>query len=137
MFIDKQHVMLEAGVQMWFEAKLNDDGVMMAIDMSIDAIEAFEDVAKESGKCLREGYADPAGKHLLVVDVALDPGHEVLYVFGCWHLGGLLVVLIILPQILEPRLCQCNVYDIVSDTYSSVAFISGQVCGEQNSVIDP
>lgn len=38
-----------------------------------------------------------AGEHLLVVDVCLYPGHEMLDVFGCRHFRRTLEVLIILP----------------------------------------
>lgn len=44
-FINKQDVMLEAGVQMRFEAQLNDDGVVMTVDVRIDTIESLEDVS--------------------------------------------------------------------------------------------
>lgn len=44
----------------------------------------------------------PAGEHLLVVDVALHPVHQVLDVSWCRHLGWTLVVLRVLPEIFEP-----------------------------------
>lgn len=89
---------------------------------------------------------DPAGKHLLVVDIVLDPTHEVFDVLGRRHFGGFLEVLGILPEILESgqRVVLVTVDGRIVmipsqqvDTYSSVAFISGQECGEQNSVIAP
>jgi hypothetical protein len=47
---------------------------------------------------------DPGRKHLLVVDVALNPCHQLLDVSRRGHLGRLLVVLRILPQVLKPDL---------------------------------
>jgi hypothetical protein len=84
------------------------------------------------------GHTDSAGEHLLVVDVALDPGHQVLDVFRCRHLGWALVILRVLPEILESiRIVSIVQRSVKTRPYSSVAFISGHVCGEQNSVIEP
>jgi hypothetical protein len=47
------------------------------------------------------GHTDSRGKHSLVVDVALHPGHQMLDVFGRWHLRGPLVLSAVLPEILE------------------------------------
>jgi hypothetical protein len=44
---------------------------------------------------------DAAGQDALVVDGVLHPGHEVVDIFRGRHLGGLLVVLVILPQVFE------------------------------------
>jgi hypothetical protein len=49
---------------------------------------------------------DSTGKHLLVVDIALYPAHQVFDIFGRGHLGGPLVVFRILPEVLEPVNCQ-------------------------------
>ena len=43
-----------------------------------------------------------AGQNLFVVNVSLNPGHKLLDVGRCSHLGRALVVLIVLPEILEP-----------------------------------
>lgn len=85
------------------------------------------------------GHTDSAGEHLLVIDVALDPSHQVLDVLWCGHLGWSLVVLRILPEILEStQMVSRGPHATVKEySYSSVAFISGHVCGEQNSVIEP
>jgi hypothetical protein len=50
---------------------------------------------------IKRRRTDSTGKHLLVVDVALNPSHEVFDVFGCRHFGGFFEVLIILPKIFE------------------------------------
>lgn len=65
-----------------------------------------------------------------------------LNVIGGGHLGGLLEFVRVLPEIFEPvctsqRSPRAWSNLSVSLTYSSVAFISGHVVGEQNSVIDP
>lgn len=46
---------------------------------------------------------DATGEHLLIVDIALYPSHEVLNVFGSRHLGWPLEVLGVLPEVLEPE----------------------------------
>lgn len=80
---------------------------------------------------------DPAWKHLLVVDIALHPTHEMLNIFWCWHLGWSLVILRVLPEVFESDPAQYFFRREQRQTDSSVAFISGQDCGEQNSVIEP
>lgn len=44
-FINEQHVLLEARVQMWLQAELADHRVMVAIYVRIDTIHALEDLA--------------------------------------------------------------------------------------------
>lgn len=69
--------------------------------MGVDAVHALEDLPGEGGEALGEGDADAAGQDGLVVDVGLDPGHELLDVGGGGHLGGALVLVAVLPQVLE------------------------------------
>lgn len=122
MFIDEQDVVLEASIQMWLEAEVYHDRVVVAVDMGVDTVQALEDLPEETGECLRKGntcnpamsavaplrsivrriHTDAAGKHLLVVDIALHPGHQMLDIFRCRHLGWSLEVLRILPEVLEP-----------------------------------
>lgn len=94
--------MLEARVEMRFEAQLNDDWVVVAVNVRIDAIQALEHVSDERRKGLWEGHADARGEHGLVVDVGLHPCHEVFNVLRSGHLGRLLERLRVLPEILEP-----------------------------------
>lgn len=101
MLVDEEHVLLEAGVEVGLEAELADDGVVVAVDVGVDAVHALEDLADEGGEGLGEGHADAAGHDGLVVDAALHPGHELLDVGRRGHLGGALVVLVVLPQVLE------------------------------------
>jgi len=63
----------------------------------------------------------------------------VLDVFWRRHLSGPLEVLRVLPQVLESvDYDEFGTSMYPNDyTYSSVAFISGHVWGEQNSVMDP
>jgi hypothetical protein len=56
MLIHKQYVVLETCIQMRFETKVDDDWVVVAVDMGIDAIHAFEDLKEERLEGLREGY---------------------------------------------------------------------------------
>lgn len=102
MLVNEQHIVLETRVEMRFETQLDDDGIVMAVDMRIDTVEALEHVADERREGLGKRYADAAWEHLLVVHVGLYPGHEVFDVFGRGHLGGSLVLLAILPKVLKP-----------------------------------
>lgn len=102
MLVDEEHVLLEAGVEVGFEAELSDDGVVVAVNVGVDAVHALEDLADQGGEGLGEGHADAAGHDGLVVDAALDPRHELFDVGWRRHLGGPLEVLVVLPQILEP-----------------------------------
>lgn len=45
--IDKEHILLEAGVQVWLQPKLADDGVVVAVDVGVDTVHALEDLAHE------------------------------------------------------------------------------------------
>ena len=45
MFIDEENVMLEACVEMGFEAELTNHGVMVAVDVGIHTVHSFEDLA--------------------------------------------------------------------------------------------
>jgi hypothetical protein len=54
MLIDEQDIMLEAGVEMGFEAEVYYYRVMMAVDMGIDTIQTLEDLAEETGEGLGE-----------------------------------------------------------------------------------
>lgn len=99
--IDEEDVLLEARVEMGLQAKLADDGVVMAVDVGVDAVHALEDLADERGERLGERDSDATRHDGFVVDAALDPGHELLNVGWCGHLGWPLVVLIVLPEVLE------------------------------------
>lgn len=120
MLIHKQHVMLEACIQVRFEAKVDDDRIVVAVDMGVHAVHALEDLEEERLERLREGYAwwlsaahqnkyredvdehtNSAREHLLIVYIALHPRHQMLNVLRCRHLCWLLEVLVVLPQILE------------------------------------
>jgi hypothetical protein len=90
----------------------------------------------------QQSYGDgtnAAWEHLLVVDNALHPGHQMLDIAWSIHLGRLLEVFVVLPEVLESVALSQQWAWNCSDcsTYSSVAFISGQLCGEQNSVMAP
>lgn len=59
MLVDEQHVLLEAGVEVRLEAKLADYGVMVAVDVGVDAVHALEDLAHESRERLGERHTCP------------------------------------------------------------------------------
>lgn len=54
MLIYEQNVVLEAGVEMWLETQVDNDRVVVAVDVRIDAIEALEDLADGLPKVLGE-----------------------------------------------------------------------------------
>lgn len=148
---------------MRFKTKMHHDWVVVAVDMSVDSVQALEDLADETGECFGEGdacrvesrqpcfkkhtarkiHTNSAGEHLLIVDITLHPAHQMLDIFWSRHLGWSLVVLRVLPEVLEParwrepQSVEERPFCHDCQTYSSVAFISGHVCGEQNSVIEP
>ena len=62
--------------------------VMMAIDVGVDAVETFEELADCRREMFRERHADAGWEGGFVIDVGLDPGHEVLDVFWGGHFGG-------------------------------------------------
>jgi hypothetical protein len=51
---------------------------------------------------------NPARENRFIVNVALDPGHQVFDICWCWHFRGTLVVLGILPEVLEPKYVSCG-----------------------------
>lgn len=102
MLVDEKYVVLEASIEMRFQAQFDDDRVVVAVDVGIDAVQALEHISDEGGEGLWKGNADAARKVGLVVYVCLNPGHEVLDIFGSRHLGWFLKRLVILPQIFEP-----------------------------------
>lgn len=161
--VDEEHVLLEAGVEVRLEPELADHGVVVAVDVGVDAVHALEDLAHEGRERLGEGDAwdrsqsrcalivgigvgrrtNAAREDRLVVNAALDPAHELLDVGRRGHLGWPLVVFRVLPQVLEPASPPVSPSPGTRSilfpewTYSSVAFISGHDCGEQNSVMAP
>lgn len=101
MLVDEEDVLLEARVEVRFEAELANDGVVVAVDVGVDAVHALEDLADGLGERFGKGYADARGKDGLVVDVALDPAHQLLYVGWGRHLRWPLVGLVVLPEVFE------------------------------------
>ena len=124
MLVNKQHVMLETGVQVGLQAKLRYNVIVMAVDVSVDSVEPFEQLPNQAWKCLWECnacswfsswlyLAESSGgmtrtnatrEHLLIIDVSLHPCHEVFNVFWGRHLCWSFEFFIVLPEILKP--CQ-------------------------------
>lgn len=57
MLIDEKDIVLKARIKVRLEAKFDDDRIVMAVNMGVDAIKALEDITKERSKGLREGDA--------------------------------------------------------------------------------
>ena len=101
MFVYEKHVMLEARVKMRLESKMDHDRVVVTVDVRVDAVETLEDLANGGSEGFWKANANPRGKHGFIVDIGLDPGHEVLDVFRRWHFGRTFVVFGILPEVFE------------------------------------
>jgi hypothetical protein len=102
MLIDEEDVVLEACIEMWLEAQLHDDGVVVAVDVGVDAVQAFEDLLDGCLEVFGEGDADAAGEDGFVVDVRLHPCHQVFDVCGRGHLCGFGVSRCgVLPEVFE------------------------------------
>lgn len=122
MLVDKKYIVFETGVQVRLQTELNNDRIVVTVDMGINPVKPFEQLPGERGERLGKRHTcivsvgastDPrqrnpsertdfARKHLLVVDVALDPSHEMFNVFRRRHLCRLLKFVGVLPEILEP-----------------------------------
>ena len=118
-FVDKQDIVLEACVQMRLQSELHNDRVMMTVDVRVHAIEPLEKLTYQNWKGFWKWntwisrinaflrhlvWLDPtysAGKHWLIVYIALHPCHQMLNVFGCWHLCRSFEILGVLPEILK------------------------------------
>jgi hypothetical protein len=99
--INEENVMFEASVEVSLETKLTNNGIMVTIDVGVDAVHPLENLSNHAGEGFWEWHANSAGKHSFVVNVALNPSHQVLDISRRWHFGRPFVVLRILPEILE------------------------------------
>ena len=48
--VNEEHILLEAGVEVWLEAQFADNGVMVAVDVGVNAVHALEDLAHQRGE---------------------------------------------------------------------------------------
>jgi len=101
MFINEENVVLETGVEVSLKTQLSNNRVMVAVDMSIDTVHSFEDLSNHAWEGFRELNTYSAGKYSLIVNVALDPAHQMFDISWCGHLRRAFVVLGILPKVLE------------------------------------
>ena len=74
----------------------------MAVDVRVDSEQALKYLCDAWAEGLGEGNADARGEDGLVVDGGLDPAHEVLHVDWGGHLGGALVLGLVLPEVFVP-----------------------------------
>lgn len=73
----------------------------MTVDMGVYSVESFENLTDQDWKGFWKGHAYPAREHRFVVDITLDPCHQMLDIFRCRHLGRSLEILGVLPEIFE------------------------------------
>lgn len=90
----------------------------MTVNVGVNPVESFENLTDQDWECSWKGHAwhsksalsgisyffeptYPAREHRFVVDIALDPCHQMLDIFRCRHLGRSLEILRVLPKIFE------------------------------------
>lgn len=163
MLIDKKHILLETGVEVRFQSQLPDYRIVVAVDVRVYTVHSLEDLTDESWEgfwkrntydCRQQSYriasaitqdrplTNLAGHDGFIVDVGLNPCHQLFNVGWCCHLGRPLIIFTVLPEIFKPDFVRftsksCSAWGVDFISYSSVAFISGHDCGEQNSVMAP
>lgn len=64
--------MLEAGVEVRLETEVDDDGVVVAVDVCVDAVETLEDLGEAGAEGFGEG--DAYSKKLVLVIVRVGEG---------------------------------------------------------------
>jgi hypothetical protein len=101
MLIHEQDVVLEARIKMWLKAQVHNDRVVVAIDVGVDSVESFEELAEGRREVFRKGDTDAGREGCFVINIRLYPGHQVLDVFGRGHLGGAFVGFGVLPEVFE------------------------------------
>jgi hypothetical protein len=102
MLMHKQHVVLEAGIQMRLQSQLYHHGIVMTIDMRVDTIQPLEDLLDGCGEGFRERDANSGGEDGFIVNVRLHPRHQVFDVGWGGHLGGFGVAgRSVLPEVFE------------------------------------
>lgn len=134
--------MLEASIEMGFEAKTSDDAVVVAVDVCVDTVQALEDLLDGGLEGGREWYAWVGGEDGSVREEVRGPGEEVRDVAGSGETDGTGELWGMVPKVLEPGRSRKSAaverrLERRRWSYSSVAFISGHDCGLQNSVMAP
>lgn len=93
---------LEASVEMGFLSEGDDAVEVAVIDVGVDSEEALEDRLDHGLERLGEGDVGVGREDVFVVQLGLDPGHEVLYILGRGALDGFLDLLTVHPKVLVP-----------------------------------
>lgn len=73
----------------------------MTVDVGVYSVESFEDLTDQDWEGFGKGHAYPAREHRFVVDITLDPYHQVLDILRCRHLGRSFEILGVLPEIFK------------------------------------
>jgi len=73
----------------------------MTINMRINPIQPLKQLPYKRRKSLRERDSYATGELGFIIDVALDPCHQVFYIGGSGHFGGAFVVDGVLPEVFE------------------------------------
>jgi hypothetical protein len=69
MLIHKQDVVFEARIKMWLEAQVTNDRVVVTVDVGVDSVKAFEELAQGGRKMFRKWDTDAGRECCFVVDV--------------------------------------------------------------------
>jgi hypothetical protein len=91
---DEVVVVLEAGVEVSLLAEVDDLLKVGVVDVGVDTEQALEDLLDLKDEVPGEGDIRRWGEELLVVQLGLDPLHELVHVLRGRNLDGLLVDLI-------------------------------------------
>ena len=69
MFINEQDIMLKARIEMRFKSQMHNDWIVMAVDVRVDSVEAFEQLTECGREMFGEGDAYAGGECGFIVDV--------------------------------------------------------------------
>lgn len=91
----------------------------MTVDVGVYSVESFKNLTDQDWEGFWKGdtwHSEsaslglyypieptyPAREHRFVIDITLDPCHQMLDIFRCRHLGRSLEIIGVLPEIFEP-----------------------------------
>ena len=93
---------LEASVEMRFLTKRDNAVEVAVVDVGVDSEKTLEDRLDDSLESLGEGNVGVGREDVLIIQLRLNPGHEVLNILRSGALDGFLDLLTIHPEVLIP-----------------------------------
>jgi len=98
--LDEVHEMLEGGVEMCLLPETHDLLKVLVVDVSVHPKQPLQDGLGDRQEVLGKRHADLARKQGLIIQLVLDPGHQVVDIFGRRALDGLLHAVSVRPVVL-------------------------------------